>query len=65
VNFFCTVMLPPVNGGTVAPLNAPRTQLATLPVNGPEIATLVTRPLCANVTSARPVPLFVVLKQIE
>ena len=57
VKFLETVVGSPENLGTRAARNSRATQPPTLgPAKSPVISALVTRPLGANVTSARPVP---------
>src|SRR5262245_57235187 len=56
-NDFCTVTGPPENGGTDARLNAAAAQLPTgVPANGGPTTAVVARPLGANVTLTRPLP---------
>jgi hypothetical protein len=59
LNALDTVTEPPENGGTLARRKTPAIQLPTLvPLKLPlEMFTLVTRPLGAKVTTARPLPL--------
>ena len=57
VKFFETVVGSPENFGTRAARKSRATQPPTpVPAKSPVISALVTRPLGANVTSARPAP---------